>query len=49
MASPNGLILTLLVFRAYLWITLDLLILIITKRAKIIRKAIAKVAKLKVS
>jgi len=45
--SPNGLVLTLLVFSAYLRMTkLDSLALLITARATAVRKAIAEITKL---
>ena len=47
-ASPNGLVPTLLVYRAYLRISkLDPPALSIIERAAIIRKAIAKIVKLR--
>jgi len=47
-ASPNGLVPTLLVYRAYLRISkLDPPTLSVTDRAAIIRKAIAKIVKLR--
>jgi hypothetical protein len=46
-ASPNGLVLTLLVYRAYLRISnLDPPALFITEQAAVIRKAIAEIVKL---
>ena len=45
--SPNGLVLTLLVFSAYLRMTkLDLLALLITARAIAVHKAMAEITKL---
>ena len=46
--SPNGLVLTLLVFSAYLRMTkLDLLALLIIARTTAVRKAMAKITKLR--
>jgi hypothetical protein len=46
-AGPNGLVPTLLVYRAYLWISnLDPPALFIIHRAAIIQKAIAEIVKL---
>jgi hypothetical protein len=48
-AGPNGLVLTLLVFRAYPCLLKKLLLLLsITARGAAVRKAIAKVRKIKV-
>jgi hypothetical protein len=47
-AGPNGLILTLLVYRAYLWISnLNPPALSVTDRAAIIQKAMAEIVKLR--
>ncbi len=46
-AGPNGLVLTLLVFSAYLRMTkLDLPALLITVRVTVVRKAMAEITKL---
>jgi hypothetical protein len=46
-AGPNGLVSTLLVYRAYLWISnLDLPAPSITDRVAVIRKAMAEIVKL---
>jgi hypothetical protein len=46
-AGPDGLVPTLLVYRAYLWISnLDPLALFITDRAAIIQKVMAEIVKL---
>ena len=46
-AGPDGLVLTLLVYRAYLWISnLDPSALFIIDRAAVIQKAMAEIVKL---
>jgi len=46
-AGPDGLVLTLLVYRAYLWISnLDPLAPFVTDRAAIIQKVMAEIVKL---